>query len=176
MDLLPFEDRLRLASILKRLKSSEFRRRYAFVFGLLRKEAVSPSGWGLEARRRMQDGLFSQPIFPRTDSVRNILSNKLTALFRFEAKDVADIREICKNYEFSWPSVVDEGRTKEAGLEAPLAAEILLGIPESDFLSVRWSRQPAWDDFRADISVIVSDLTLGNENSLCRRTSTQFRS
>lgn len=31
------------------------------------------------------------PIYYRTDSVRNILSNKYTALYRVEAKDVADI-------------------------------------------------------------------------------------
>ncbi len=111
--------------------------------------------------------LTRSPIFHRTDSVRNILSNKLTALFRFEAKDVADIREICRNYKFSWASIVEEARTKEAGVEAPLAAEILLGIPESDFLSMRWSKQPAWEDFRADLSVIAADLTRGNENSLC---------
>ena len=46
-------------SLLSRIRSSEFRRRYAFAFGLLRNEAVSSPGWSPEMRRRMQDGLFS---------------------------------------------------------------------------------------------------------------------
>jgi hypothetical protein len=46
-------------SLLSRIRSSEFRRRYAFVFGLLRNEAVPTTGWSPEMRRRMQDGLFS---------------------------------------------------------------------------------------------------------------------
>jgi len=33
-------------------------------------------------------------LFYRTDSIRNILSNKLSAIFRYAAKDIADIREI----------------------------------------------------------------------------------
>ncbi|MEI6387968.1 MAG: nucleotidyl transferase AbiEii/AbiGii toxin family protein [Spirochaetota bacterium] len=105
-------------------------------------------------------------VFNRTDSLRNILSNKLTALFRFEAKDLADIRTICRNYSFCWGSILDEARQKEAGLEAPLAVEILLGMPESEFQSVRWNKAPSWKDFQADLSVIASDLTRGIENSL----------
>jgi hypothetical protein len=110
------------------------------------------------------------PVFARTDSVRNILGNKLTALFRFEAKDVADLYTICHNYPFSWARITEEARSKEAGAEAPLAAEILLGIPESDFLAVRWSTAPSWDAFRADLAVIASDLARGSENSLCKGT------
>ncbi|MDR2795336.1 MAG: hypothetical protein LBB47_01330 [Spirochaetaceae bacterium] len=37
-------------------------------------------------------GLQKTPVLDRTDSVRNILSNKFSALFRFAGKDVVDIR------------------------------------------------------------------------------------
>jgi len=33
-------------------------------------------------------------LFYRTDSIRNMLSNKLSCIFRYAAKDIADIREI----------------------------------------------------------------------------------
>ena len=33
-------------------------------------------------------------VYYRTDSIRNMLANKLTAIFRYASKDVADIREI----------------------------------------------------------------------------------
>ena len=105
-------------------------------------------------------------LYPRTDSVRNILSNKLTALSRFEAKDVADIHSICRTESFSWPDLIKEARQKEAGFEAPIAAEILLGIPEEDFLSIRWVEPPPWKDFRDDLKKIAEDLVRGDTNSL----------
>jgi hypothetical protein len=88
------------------------------------------------------------------------------ALFRFEAKDVADIRTICRNHAFSWETILDEARQKEEGMEAPLPAEILLGIPEPEFYSVRWNTVPSWQAFQADLSVIASDLPRGIDNSL----------
>jgi Uncharacterized conserved protein len=109
------------------------------------------------------------PLFFRTDSLRNILSNKITALFRFEAKDVADIFAICKNYPFRWSESIDEARKKEVGVEAPVAAEILLGLPEEDFQAIRWRTIPAWCDFQRDLRVIASDLANGTENSLFSR-------
>jgi predicted nucleotidyltransferase component of viral defense system len=73
---------------------------------------------------------------PRIDSPRNILSNKITALFRFEAKDVADIHTLCSFMCFNWQEILAEARQKEAGVEAPLAAEILTGMPEDDFNAI----------------------------------------
>ena len=112
--------------------------------------------------------IVETPLFNRTDSVRNILSNKLTALFRFEAKDVSDLHVICTHHRFSWANITEEALSKEAGVEAPLAAEILLGIPEADFRLVRWNAEPSWDEFRADLSVMALDLARGNVNSLCK--------
>jgi hypothetical protein len=110
-----------------------------------------------------------RPFFARTDSLRNILSNKITALFRYEAKDIADIREICTNLRFPWSEIIAEARMKEIGVEAPIAAEILLGIPEADFRTVRWRTIPSWEDFQSDLKVIASDILRGNENTLCKK-------
>lgn len=106
------------------------------------------------------------PVYPRTDSVRNILSNKLTALSRFEAKDVADIRTICKVWSFSWRELVEEARQKEEGFEAPMAVEILTGIPKEEFMSIRWTESPSWAIFEKDLMQIAGDLVRGEMNSL----------
>lgn len=106
------------------------------------------------------------PVYPRTDSIRNILSNKLTALSRFEAKDVADIHTICRIFPFSWRDLVEEARQKEEGFEAPVAAEILTGIPKDEFLSIRWAEPPVWATFQKDLIQIAEDLVLGDRNSL----------
>lgn len=110
-------------------------------------------------------GFANTAVYPKTDSTRNMLSNKLTALFRFEAKDVADIHTLCSNLKFSWQEIIEEARQKEAGVEAPLAAEILTGIPEDEFKAIRWRVQPSWDDFRRDLERIAEDIIRGRNNS-----------
>jgi hypothetical protein len=48
--------------------------------------------------------------FDRIDSVRNILSNKLGAVFRLAGKDVADIREIALHESIDWAQIISEAR------------------------------------------------------------------
>ena len=50
------------------------------------------------------------PVLGRIDSLRNILSNKLTALFRSEPKDVADIHAIAIQKHFNWKNIVTEAK------------------------------------------------------------------
>jgi len=97
-------------------------------------------------------------IFNRTDSIRNILSNKLTALFRFAGKDVADIREIALHESIEWSEIINEARQKEAGIELSVAADILKGIPRSEFEGVRWITDPGWEAFQKDINAIALDM------------------
>jgi hypothetical protein len=97
-------------------------------------------------------------LFDRTDSIRNILSNKLTALFRYAGKDVADIREIALHESINWVEIIREAREKELGLEIPIICEILNGMPREEFEQINWTRNPGWDLFRGDIEKIVFDM------------------
>ena len=97
-------------------------------------------------------------IFYRTDSIRNMLSNKLTALFRFAGKDVADIREIALHETVNWSEIINEARQKEAGIELSVAADILKGIPRHEFEGVHWIVNPGWEIFKKDIDNIVYDM------------------
>jgi predicted nucleotidyltransferase component of viral defense system len=97
-------------------------------------------------------------LFYRTDSVQNILSNKITALFRFAAKDVADLREIFLRETIDWPEAFRQAREKEAGIEIPLVCEILSGIPESEFDNLKWISKPRWEAFRADIGRMAESM------------------
>ena len=100
-------------------------------------------------------------IFYRTDSIRNILSNKLSAIFRYEAKDIADIREIALHETIDWSEIITEARQKEAGLELTYISEILSGMPQSEFETIAWVKKPGWDEFQRDINRIVSDMIGG---------------
>ncbi|MDR3172218.1 MAG: nucleotidyl transferase AbiEii/AbiGii toxin family protein [Treponema sp.] len=100
----------------------------------------------------------SSPLFYQVDNIRNILSNKLSAIFRFANKDIADIREIALHETIDWSQVINEARAKEAGLEIPLICEILTTMPKTEFDKVSWVKKITWETFRADIDKIVYDM------------------
>jgi hypothetical protein len=103
-------------------------------------------------------------LFYRTDSIRNIISNKLSAIFRYAAKDIADIREIALHETFDWALIINEARQKEAGLELVYISEILSGMPRSEYESIAWTKKPGWEVFRSDIERIAYEMISG-ENS-----------
>jgi hypothetical protein len=59
-----------------------------------------------------------------------MLSNKLTSLFRFTGKDVADIREIALHMKVDWKEAIQDAQYKEAGIDIPIVCDILQGIPQ----------------------------------------------
>jgi predicted nucleotidyltransferase component of viral defense system len=97
-------------------------------------------------------------IFYRTDSIRNMLTNKLSAIFRYAAKDIVDIREIALHETIDWSTVIQEARQKEAGLELIYISEILSGMPKSEFDTINWTKKPDWEVFRNDIKNIMYDM------------------
>jgi hypothetical protein len=105
--------------------------------------------------------IIETDLFYRTDSIRNMLSNKLSAIFRYAAKDIADIREIALHETVDWPTVINEARNKEAGLELIYISEILTSMPESEFETITWTKKPGWQEFRNDIDRIVYEMMSG---------------
>jgi predicted nucleotidyltransferase component of viral defense system len=100
-------------------------------------------------------------LFYRTDSIRNMISNKLSAIFRYAAKDIVDIREIAIHETVDWPTIINEARQKEAGLELVYISEILTSMPQSEFETVTWTKKPSWQEFRSDIERIVLEMISG---------------
>jgi len=105
--------------------------------------------------------IIETDLFYRTDSIRNMLSNKLSAIFRYAAKDIADIREIALHETVDWPNVINEARNKEAGLELVYISEILTSMPESEFETITWTKKPSWRKFSNDIDRIVYEMMSG---------------
>ena len=102
------------------------------------------------------------------DSIANILANKLTALCRYEAKDVADIIEICRHEAFSWPDMIENATAKEAGIDPASIAEILASVPDAELAQVKWVDPPDLEKMRFDLSVIAEDILLGGVNNPSR--------
>ncbi|HLP18451.1 MAG TPA: nucleotidyl transferase AbiEii/AbiGii toxin family protein [Bacteroidota bacterium] len=110
--------------------------------------------------------LVNDPLLMRVDSWRNILSNKIAALYRFEPKDVADIWMISRSFKFSWKEILHEAISKELAVDPIAAAEILRGIPTAYLKTVKWTSQIDEAVFRSDIDAIANDILKGTDNSL----------
>jgi len=103
-------------------------------------------------------GVKNTSLYYRTDSIRNILANKLTAIFRYAAKDVADIREIAINENVDWSQAIQDARQKEVGIELYYVSRILTGIPRDEFEKIIWTKKPKWEIFRDDLESISFDM------------------
>lgn len=104
--------------------------------------------------------------YPRVDCLRNVLSNKLTALVRLEPKDIVDLREIALHHPFHWADAMREAEAKEAGIDAPTLAELISTFPHELFDSVMWKSRPNPERFFDDLRTMAGDLLAVGPNSL----------
>jgi predicted nucleotidyltransferase component of viral defense system len=102
------------------------------------------------------------------DSWRNILSNKISALFRFEPRDIADVWTISKHKAFNWKTILEEAKTKEAGVEPEIVYNIIRSFPVEQFEVVKWVKKPDYRLVKLELAAIADDLFYGRNNSLVR--------
>lgn len=106
-------------------------------------------------------------LFVRTDTMRNILSNKLTALGRLEVKDVADILFISQKMSFHWRSLFIEAEKKDLWVNPVDVARYLEDFPAQHFNKIAWiSEPPSPEKVSEQISRIINDILQGKTNSL----------
>ena len=106
------------------------------------------------------------PVLGRVDSLENILSSKLTALFRTEPKDVVDIHAIALKMSFNWKDIVAAAKSKEVGADPEALHGILMSFPEESLDTIKWITRPAPSRFMQELRVIAGDILYGLENSL----------
>ena len=111
------------------------------------------------------DFLFDDTL-GKIDSLRNILSNKFSALYRFEPKDIADIWIICKNYKCNFKEIIAEAKSKEAGVDPVSIFEILSSFPIDKLNLIKWIRKPDPLKFINDLSMIAEDIFNVRDNSI----------
>ena len=101
------------------------------------------------------------------DTWRNILSNKVCALSRLEAKDVADILFIAMRYPFNWEEIIDESREKDLWVEPLEVSELIGRFPVKMFDAIKWIPPFPVIDVKEKLTQIQTDVFFGNDNSLC---------
>ncbi len=100
------------------------------------------------------------------DSWENLLSNKLSAVFRYEAKDLVDLWVIAKHRAFHWMELIQEAKTKEAGIDPVVLYEVLQSFPADELSTIRWIAPVSSDRFMPELHQIADDIFQGRENSL----------
>ena len=107
--------------------------------------------------------------FQRVDNKLNILSNKITALTRYETKDIVDIVNIAVKTEFSWEEIFNDALQKDVWANPVEAAKILDAFPTGKLKEIKWiADSPEETIFSDYISQIIQDILSGKDNSLYR--------
>lgn len=104
--------------------------------------------------------------FNRVDNLRNILSNKLTALERLEPKDVADILFICRNLSFLWEDIFDDALKKVSFIDPIIISKYLTEFSIKSLLKLNWIINFNSEAAEKDIRTIGLDILKKNKNSL----------
>jgi hypothetical protein len=106
----------------------------------------------------------------RIDSWRNILSNKITALYRVEVKDVVDLWFLSKSRAFNWTEIIKEACEKEAGIDPLVLVDLLKSFPVDELSSIKWiDPVPDFRPFEKEISLMADDIFMGSRNRLAGR-------
>lgn len=113
------------------------------------------------------NGFEKTKIYYRTDNPLNILSNKIAALNRQAAKDIADIICICRKYSFSWPDMIGHAAQKDNWVnEVDVLTAIKTFDQEKLIADVAWSQPPDSSAINHEIKKICFDIASAGNNSL----------
>ncbi len=104
--------------------------------------------------------------YPKIDSWRNILSNKLSAISRLEPKDVGDTLFIANRYYFEWPEIIEEAKTKDLWVNPLDVSRIIKEFPVNLFDSIKWVSSVDQKVLDRERLQMHDDIFYGRPNSL----------
>lgn len=113
------------------------------------------------------NGFEQTNIYYKTDNPLNILSNKIAALNRQAAKDIADIIRICNKYAFTWPDIITQAANKDNWVnEVDVLTAIKTFNQEKLLTDVAWTKLPDPFTINYEIKKICFDIAYAGNNSL----------
>ncbi len=102
----------------------------------------------------------------KIDHIFNILSNKLSALARYEAKDIVDIIFISLKHNFNWEAMFKIAQEKDTWVNEIDCAEIINTFNTDLLKQILWINQPDLLYISSLLKAISQDIVLGRDNSL----------
>lgn len=104
--------------------------------------------------------------FHRIDSWENILSNKICALSRDEAKDVADLIFLSMKYNFTWETMINYAREKDTWVNEIEVSQSIFKFDTRKLIKIRWIKEPDYKKMQDVCNIIAKDIIDGGKNSL----------
>lgn len=112
-------------------------------------------------------GFEKTTIYYKTDNPLNILSNKIAALYRQAAKDIADIIWICRKYRFTWPDMIGHAGQKDTWVNEIDVLTAIKTFDQQKLISdVLWTQPADLYAINMDIKKICFDIASAGDNSL----------
>lgn len=105
-------------------------------------------------------------IFIKVDHWNNILSNKLCALSRMDAKDLIDILYIAYDFKFDWQNIFKDAQEKDLWVEPLSIHKIINEFPTKLLNSIKWIKKVDINKITNSIELLKKDILLGRKNSL----------
>lgn len=113
-------------------------------------------------------GFLQNNNYHKIDNEKNILSNKISALQRNAAKDVADILYISFQYGFNWMDIIEDAKQKDTWVNEIDVATGLNDFPTESLKQVKWVNNPDYPYLKKCLNIISKDILMATDNSLCR--------
>jgi len=104
--------------------------------------------------------------FHRIDSWENILSNKICALSRDEAKDVADLIFLSMKYNFTWETMINYSREKDTWVNEIEVSQSVFKFDTRRLTKIHWVNVPDYKIMQDACNIIAKDIIDGGDNSL----------
>ena len=117
----------------------------------------------------------SANFFHRIDSWENILSNKICALSRDEAKDVVDLIFLSKKYNFTWETMINYARKKDTWVNEIEVSQLIYKFDTQRLTKINWIKEPEYDHLQKVCKIIAKDIIDGRKNSLFSKKQTDNR-
>jgi predicted nucleotidyltransferase component of viral defense system len=108
----------------------------------------------------------SANFFHRIDSWENILSNKICALSRDEAKDVADLIFLSMKYNFTWETMINYARQKDTWVNEIEVSQSVYKFDTRRLIKINWIKEPDYENMQDVCKIIAKDIIDGGKNSL----------
>ena len=98
-------------------------------------------------------------LYKLTDTVENILSNKISALPRCEPKDIVDIVFIANKYKLDWQFIFAETNKKDIWINPIETANIMDKFDAKLLNEIHWiGKPPDKDLFMNDLEKVIKDV------------------
>jgi len=94
------------------------------------------------------------------------LNNKICALTRDEAKDIADLIFLSMKYSFTWETIINHAREKDAWVNEIEVSQSLYKFDTQRLTTINWIKKPEYDSMQKACQIIGKDIINGGENSI----------